>query len=68
MNDKVFEWVAAEWPDPMQDLRDKAAAGDEIAALVCERVDMAVEAVLADVKLKWEAMWMEGGELMADGK
>ncbi|WP_395443584.1 hypothetical protein [Caulobacter sp. UC70_42] len=69
MSEPIYQWAPLEWPDPMQDLRDKAASGDKIAALVCERVDKAVEAVIADVKPKWEALLMEDAlKNIADGK
>lgn len=62
-----FEWVPADWPDPMQEWRDKADAGDKIAALIVERVDGAAETVLADVLPKWEALMMKGGDHCALG-
>jgi len=62
-----YEWTAADWPDPMQEVRDKAAAGDQIAALIVERVDKATNAVLADVLPKWEAQFMEGSPYCAGG-
>lgn len=53
-----FEWVPMDWPDPMQDLRDKAASGDEMAALIVKSADAAVEAALPEIRKAWEDQWM----------